>query len=252
MNVTRKTTPATRRAFTLVELMIVIAIIVILIGLVLAVSTALLRKSEERVTRAVMQNLDLAAKEWERQVDRPVTFQHATTEVGAWDVPFNPTLTSASNPSWPAAEGTLPVPYNSTLRAQRTVWYLDLISQQATVRDILAKIPEDNYRRIRTTAANPVYFTLREVLDGWGNPILAVFPGRLWGTGSNASGPIVDPSPADIDGTIRCQQEIDVLGAANVVNAQCRNRQVIFVSAGPDGDITTGADNIYSYGEDSQ
>lgn len=232
------------RGFSLVELMIVIAIIIVLIGLVLAVSTALLRKSEERVTRNVMQSLDLAVREWERQVDRPVTFQHAVAETGAWDVPYNPTLTSATKAGWPSGEGLLPPPYNTSLRAQRSLWFYDLIAQHSTAADILSKIPEDHYRRTRTTAANPVYFTLREVLDGWGNPIYAVFPGRLWGTGPSA-----DTNPADIDGTMRCQQEIDVLGAATVAAAQCRNKQVLFVSGGADGDITTTADNIYSYGE---
>ncbi|MFO0829718.1 MAG: prepilin-type N-terminal cleavage/methylation domain-containing protein [Phycisphaerales bacterium] len=234
------------RGFTLIELMIVIAIIVVLVGLVLAVTTSLLRKSEERVTRNIMQTLDAAMQEWERQVDRKITFQPTASATGAYDVPFNPNLQNITGQS----EGTMPAPYNSVLRAQRTLFLYELLSQQATVRDMLTKLPEENFRRVRTSAAVPVYFTIKEVLDGWSNPIYAVLPGHLFG--SLTSQGVNDTGSADLDGTARCAQEIDVLGAANDPKAQCRNRRVLFVSAGPDGDITTTADNIYSYGEDNQ
>ncbi len=232
------------RGFSLVELMIVIAIIVILVGLVLAVSTGLLRKSEDRVTRNVMQTLDASMREWQRQVDRPLTAQNTAAESGAYDVPFNPVLTNETNLLWPSSEGVLPPPYNSVLRAQRTIWLYELLGQQALARDMMSKLPEETFRRTRTAAAVPIFFSLKECLDGWGNPILAVFPGRLWVLG--------DVGTADLDGTIRSAQEIDVLGPAADVKAQCRNRQVLFVSAGPDGDLTTTADNVYSYGEEGQ
>lgn len=241
-----------RRAFSLVELMIVIAIIVVLAGLVLAVGTIVVAKNEERVTKNILSMLDAAEKEWERQADRSITFQNLA-EAGVWDVATDPKLDLLSG----QPEGGLPEPYKSRLEAQRTVAALEVISREGTVRDVLAKLPpvgkEESFRRIRKALPNNTfqYFDLKEVIDGWGNPIYMVFPGRLW------AGPL--DGVQDLDGTIRSDQEKLVLGAG--AKAQCRNRQVLFVSAGPDGilvdapattSVNEAADNVYSYGQEGQ
>lgn len=79
-----------------------------------------------------------------------------------------------------------------------------------------------------------------------------VFPGRLWVTG--------DAEQADLDGTIRSVSEDS--GSVNPpAFGVCRNRQLLFVSAGPDGkftddaatpEINERADNIFSYGQGGQ
>ena len=84
-----------KRGFTLIELMIVVAIIVILVGLTLAVITPILLKNEDRTTRNILTQLDAAVQEWERTLDRRVTFQNATAETGNWDIPFNPDFNAA-------------------------------------------------------------------------------------------------------------------------------------------------------------
>jgi type II secretory pathway pseudopilin PulG len=245
-----------RRGFSLVELTIVIGVIIILVALVLAVTTAVLAKNEERTTRATLAILDAAIKEWERQVDRRVTvpFSLAEGNTGNWDVPWDPNLQSIQ-PAPALPEGQLPAIYRITsgaepnfLEFQRTIWLLELIAQQPTVRDVITKIPEDSFRRIRVPqGSNFIYFTLKEVVDGWGTPILAVFPGRDW----TSADPV---ALRDTDGTIRTALE-------QSLGVSCRNRQVMFVSAGPDqrfndvpatGDVDERADNIYSYGQEGQ
>lgn len=240
-----------RRGFSLVELTIVIGVIIILVALVLAVTTAVLAKNEERTTRATLAILDASIKEWERQVDRRVTVPNDGSSAGTWDVPWDPLLT----PNPPPGEGQLPAIYRITsgaepnfLEFQRTIWLLELIAQQPTVRDVMTKIPEDSFRRIRVPqGSNFIYFTLKEVVDGWGTPILAVLPGREW-TSADAA------ALRDDDGTIRTALE-------QLLGVSCRNRQVMFVSAGPDqrfnnvaatGDVDERADNIYSYGQEGQ
>mgnify|MGYP000110480133 CR=1 FL=1 len=59
-----------RRAFTLVEMVVVISIIVMLVGLTIGVSVILSRKSEERETESVLKLLDLAMTEWETAAER--------------------------------------------------------------------------------------------------------------------------------------------------------------------------------------
>jgi len=237
------TRPASRRrpaGFSLLELTIVIGIILLLAALVLAVSTSVIAANEKRKTRNTLAVLDAAMKEWERQVDRPVTFQNAANETGTWEIPFNPTVAQLQIPA--NAQ-----PYNSDVNARRTAALLDLVSKQPDVEAILARLPEDTFRRIRAAGTTVVFSNVgKEALDAWGNPIRAVFPGRAFRPG--------DPGVADLDGTIRSASENDM-------GIVCRNRQVLFVSAGPDGivrDIPTtaaideSADNLFSYGQEGQ
>lgn len=238
-----------RRAFSLLELMIVVAIIIILVSLTLAVITPVLLKNEERVTRNVLSQLDAAVQQWETSVQRRVTYQNSTSapdNSGVWDIAFSPTF-----PATPAA------PFNGTnqTRFVRTSKLLDLIAQDSAAKEILAKIPAGNFGNVKraTAAANgDQMMDAKGVLDAWGTPIVAVFPGRDWSSS--------DPSSVlkDFDGTIRCSAE-DGTTATTSGWGICRNRLVLFVSAGPDQSfvdvsstttVDERADNIYSYGQE--
>lgn len=235
-----------RRAFSLLELMIVVAIIIILVSLTLAVITPVLLKNEERVTRNVLSQLDAAVQQWETSVQRRVTYQNSGSESGNWDIGF-----VANFPVTPAA------PFNGTnlTRFARTSKLLDLIAQDSAAKEILAKIPAGNFGNVKraTAAANgDQMMDAKGVLDAWGTPIVAVFPGRDWSSS--------DPSSVlkDFDGTIRCSAE-DGTTATTSGWGICRNRLVLFVSAGPDQSfvdvsstttVDERADNIYSYGQE--
>ena len=236
-----RTRPAA--GFSLLELTIVIGIILLLAALVVAVSTAVIAANEKRNTQNTLAVLDAAIKEWERQVDRPVSFQNATGETGAWDIVLDPTIASLGIPA-------AVTQYNGTGDLQkhrrRTVALIELLARQPDVETVLARLPEDTFRRVRT-ATTPVQFSnAKEAIDAWGNPIIAIFPGRAFRTG--------DTGNADLDGSIRTVSE-------NASPRTCQNRQVLFVSAGPDGAFTDNgstagvdesADNLYSYGEEGQ
>ena len=64
----------TRRAFTLVELVVVIGVILLLVGLTLSVSVAVIEQSERRETENVLRLLDMAMKEWEVTTDRKLSW----------------------------------------------------------------------------------------------------------------------------------------------------------------------------------
>lgn len=234
-----------RRAFSLLELMIVVAIIVILVSLTLAVITPVLLKNEERVTKNVLAQLDAAVVEFETSVQRRVTFPNSNAEGSAagtvWDIPFTPTFPVA--PAAPFNNVTL----NQT-RYVRTSKLLELLGQESKARDILAKIPTTNFGNIKKATNPPEYMDAKGVVDAWGTPIVAVFPGREWRP--------TDPASLlkDFDGTIRSASEDGTTPATSGWGI-CRNKMILFVSAGPDlsfYDVTGTSDderkdNIYSY-----
>lgn len=236
-----RTRPAA--GFSLLELTIVIGIILLLAALVVAVSSAVIASNEKRNTQNTLAVLDAAMKEWERQVDRPVSFQNVAGETGSWDIVLDPTLAALGIPAAVTA-------YNGTGDLQkhrrRTVALLELVARQPDVETVLARLPEDSLRRVRTASSPVQYANVKEAIDAWGNQIIAIFPGRAFRTG--------DAGTPDADGSIRSVSE----AASPRI---CRNRQVLLVSAGPDGILTdnasTGgvdeaADNLYSYGEEGQ
>jgi type II secretory pathway pseudopilin PulG len=236
-----RTRPAA--GFSLLELTIVIGIILLLAALVVAVSTAVIASNEKRNTQNTLAVLDAAMKEWERQVDRPVSFQNATGETGAWDIVLDPTLTALGIPA-------AVTQYNGTGDLQkhrrRTVAIIELVARQPDVETVLARLPEDTLRRVRTATTPVQYSNAKEAIDAWGNTIIAIFPGRAFRTG--------DTGTPDPDGSIRTASE-------TASPRFCQNRQVLFVSAGPDGAFTDNgstagvdesADNLYSYGEEGQ
>jgi type II secretory pathway pseudopilin PulG len=242
-----RTRPAA--GFSLLELTIVIGIILLLAALVVAVSTAVIAANERRNTQNTLAVLDAAMKEWERQVDRSVTFQNPSNPpdpTGAgytYDIIPDPTIASLGIP---AVVNTYNGSDDLRRHRRRTVALIELIARQPDVESMLARLPVDTLRRIRSATTPVQYANSKEAVDAWGNPIIAVFPGRAFRTG--------DPGNPDLDGSIRTVSE-------STSPRFCQNRQVLFVSAGPDGILTdiasTGgidesADNLYSYGEEGQ
>ena len=63
----------TRRAFTLMELVIVVGIILLLAALALSVSTALLARTERQKMADTLSILDAAVREWEASNGRQLT-----------------------------------------------------------------------------------------------------------------------------------------------------------------------------------
>ena len=223
----------THRAFTLVELVVVIGVILLLVGLTLSVSVAVIEQSERRETENVLRLLDTAMKEWEVLSDRKLTW---------WD-PYDP----------PDLKDQTDI-HSSTEPILIITEMLDVIGRSAPVKEIIAGIDPDLVYTYRAGTYPPwIDQPLQSeidgrfdgsltILDAWETPIYATHPGRPYN-------PNWDPlynTPRDPDGTVRTYNE-DEYGVA-------RNREVCFVSAGPDqrfGHLKTdpqGAeDNLYSY-----
>ena len=220
-----------RRAFTLVEMTIVIGIIILLAGLTLAVSVSVVQGSEIRQTELTIQLLDSAIQEWQTQADRSVTY-------GKPDEPFD------REESYEILQPNSPDESAAILVTKKL---LAIIMRPESIRQILAQIdPEftehNEFDHDDDTSTDDVETMI--VSDAWGNPYIAVLPGRLWVVGD-------DTYVRDDDGSI--QTEIEKMCGVAV------NRQLCFVSAGPDGkfgernalpdsvEFEQTRDNLYSY-----
>ncbi|MBC8200960.1 MAG: type II secretion system protein [Planctomycetes bacterium] len=196
------------RGFTLIEMMIVIAIIVLLAGLTLGISNKVLRGSEIRKTKDAITLLDTAISEWETEMDRSITFASVGAVGGNYDIPSDGIL---GIPVFNAAVDQEDM-YEAMDSRSEELWEL-LIEFEAS-KNILAKIHPDLIEEDEHGA---------RVIDAWGSPIGIVFPCGDF----EDSGLIALAQDASGDLTVRDQAE-DGLGS-------CLNKRAYLVSAGPDG-----------------
>ncbi len=192
--------------FTLIELVISIGLILLLAGLALSVSVAVIEQSERRQTQTVLALLDTAVKEWELTADRTLSWygERDETDPEAADIHFD-------------TDDVLII-----------TEVLNVISRSDRVKQIIAGIDPDLVYVYRRYVYPPWIHSAQQygeidvdgamtVLDAWGTPIYATHPGRIWTSGDRG------PDP---DGTIQTENERRY-GVAP-------NRRVVFVSAGPD------------------
>ena len=266
-----------KKGFTLLELLIVIGIIVIIASLVLAVSSSVVRASEERATKNTLEVLNMAAEEYERTVDRRISYRSAAVASG---IAQDPTVLQGSTPPVPlrydvatvpvppAGTGVTPwtslaTPYSSAagglpayspLPFQRTAALIGFMSESPTCAVLMQKLPDAIFRGIKPIGNLASFTAVRHCVDAWDTPIIAVFPGRDARRVADATGLADNPNFIDKDGTVKCDSEWG-LPTAGGMQVSCKDRRILFTSAGNDSRFTavTGAvyslsnDNLYSY-----
>ena len=232
-----------RRAFTLVEIVVVISIILFLVGLTLSVSTVVIERSEIRQTEITMRLVDMALQEWEALADRQIT----------WGGPAGAVYDMAGSWTPPAYSITQDIFVISEL--------LETIARASQVKDMIARIDAEFVHQYEAGVYPAWVPAVLEgiqdskwvgslaILDAWGTPIYPTHPGPLWTVVEREVG--TAGLERDEDGTIRIKNESEY-GIA-------RNQRICFVSAGPDGLFGTEtaldaeakekarADNIHSY-----
>lgn len=257
-----------RRAFTLLELLVVIGIVVLLAGLVLAVSSSVVRASEERATRNTLTVLDTALEEYERTLDRRVTYRSgaytgytadALTVAGVlqrYDIDTAPSAPPAGSgiAAWtglaqPYASAIAPagLPAYSNLPFRRTVHLIWAMSQSPSSAAIMAQLPDSVFRGIRPPGTSAGYTGVRHCIDSWETPIIAILPGR-------EATPADAAAIVDKDGTVKSDSEWATVQQGGF-RLSCKDRRVLWVSAGNDARLTDqsganyvpSADNLYSY-----
>ncbi len=234
-----------QRGFTLIELVVVIGIILLLVGLVMAVGTAVRQNGETQQTETTIELLEAAVQEWQTVAQRQLT----------WGIDNDP------QDAFYDIQGHAAGANGSTEDILVITELLQRIRRSSSVQSIIAQINPDFVHRYQqddnslwlTTAmevdeVNDRFVGELTVLDAWDLPIYATHPGRVAHDGFGDFDNLI----IDLDDTIRTFNE-DWYGVA-------KNRQVCFVSAGPDGDfghmnpvgndpdlLAATEDNVFSY-----
>lgn len=230
--------PAARPGFTLIEMVIVIAIIVLLVGLTIGVIATVNRSSETRTTENAIKLLDAALSEWQLSAERQFTMGTDNQPPG---VRYDIQLDYPGDPLGSAE--------------RQTSILLTRMFNTSSSKEILARIDPKILVR-KPDPANPAVMIVRAI-DPWDKDIVIVHPGRLWTQADNGV------LARDDDGTIHTQVTMPPGGTPIDVSEQrvgaCVNRRICFISAGPDGKFghleagapqaqrDQAADNIFSY-----
>ena len=249
-----------RRAFTLLELVIVIGIILILMGLALAVTSSVLASNDRRTMENTFKMLDQALESWQGQMGREMTFGRRVVPGGGTHPPDFTLAATGPSATYDIYEENFNTTYMICV-------VLEKLSASPEALEVLSRIPGTSLRPVpvnppATIIGEPIpanwsstsaqtdpnqmpYPTattphaVREIVDPWGRRIGVVTAGRR-ATKAELASTASSPPPVDVDdGSVRTADEQN-LGV-------CRNRRNAFVSAGPDGDFATLGDNLYSY-----
>lgn len=245
-----------RRAFSVLELVIVISVILVLMGIALTVTSTVLAANDRRTMQNTFLMLDQAIASWEAQAGRPLSFGRRTP-------PCDPDLTELPVRSPDFADFTtgpsaaFDIYEEDFLGTYAICVVLDRLAKSPDSAEIISRIPNTSIRMVPLLGANavqplptgwtsaaagtdpnqmPAYAEVREIFDPWGQRIAVNFPGRA-ATKAEIAG-----FPARIDGEDGTVRTLDECWMGT-----CRNRKICFLSGGPDGDLGTLADNIFSY-----
>ena len=242
-----------RRAFTVLELVIVIGVILVLMSLALTVTSVVLAANDRRSVQSTFVLLDQAITSWESQAGREMTAGRRANPLGTPTVPDFTLGTNGPTAGFDVYEENFNTTYAICVVLER-------LATSPDSAEIIARLPSTAIRFVPLNGTNaveplptnwtqttpqqdpnqmPPYASVREIFDPWNRRIGVIFPGRA-ATKAEVAAAVASPATIDVeDGSVRTMDE-HYLGI-------CRNRKMCFVSAGPDGDMGTTSDNIYSY-----
>ncbi len=242
-----------RRAFTVLELVIVIGVILVLMSLALTVTSVVLAANDRRSVQSTFVLLDQAITSWQSQAGREMTAGRRANPPGTPTVPDFTLGTNGPTAGFDIYEENFNTTYAICVVLER-------LATSPDSAEIIARMPSSAIRFVPLNGTNaveplptnwtqttpqqdpnqmPPYASVREIFDPWNRRIGVIFPGRA-ATKAEVAAAVTNPTLIDVeDGSVRTWDEQSM--------GICRNRKMCFVSAGPDGDFGTTADNIYSY-----
>ena len=239
----------------MLELVIVIGVILVLMSLALTVTSVVLAANDRRSVQSTFVLLDQALTSWESQAGREMTDGRRANPPGTPTVPDFTLGTNGPTAGFDIYEENFNTTYAICVVLER-------LATSPDSAEIISRLPSTAIRFVPLNGTNaveplptnwtqttpqqdpnqmPPYASVREIFDPWNRRIGVIFPGRA-ATKAEVAAAVTAPTSQGIDvedGSVRTMDE-HYLGI-------CRNRKMCFVSAGPDGDMGTTADNIYSY-----
>jgi prepilin-type N-terminal cleavage/methylation domain-containing protein len=198
------------RAFTLIELLIVIGVLGILITLGVLGFRQLSTQNKQKVTYTTLANCVSLLKELSSQAG-VTSFAAGTLAAPGVVTPDNPTVRDAAA---------------NDARAK----FFNVAWQVPALRKSLENFPQD--QRLPSSTPGGAFVPT----DAWNNPIIFVPKDGLTGVTLPQWDPLSNSYirvPFNINGTS--------------VNVTAPDGRPFFASAGPDGNFTTGEDNVYSF-----
>lgn len=192
-----------RRAFTLIEVTVTIAIIMVLAGLIVAAGVGVLRRQAVSSTENALAVLEAAYTEWKNLSGRDLTF-------GVVNEPNTNARYDVLDPNT----------YSEAEALFITQQVMAVLGRNPQVRDLLIQLNDERIKAV-TVTINGQPTESYNLFDAWDNPIFFVFPGRAFVPGFDA------PPGPDEDRTVRTIWE-QRFGIAQ------RGRGY-FISAGPSG-----------------
>ena len=224
-------------------------------SLALTVTSVVLAANDRRSVQSTFVLLDQALTSWESQAGREMTDGRRANPPGTPTVPDFTLGTNGPTAGFDIYEEN----FNSTYAI---CIVLERLATSPDSAEIISRLPSTAIRFVPLNGTNaveplptnwtqttpqqdpnqmPPYASVREIFDPWNRRIGVIFPGRA-ATKAEVAAAVTAPTSQGIDvedGSVRTMDE-HYLGI-------CRNRKMCFVSAGPDGDMGTTSDNIYSY-----
>lgn len=277
---------AHQRAFTLIEMLVVIAIIAVLVGITTMVGSAVINTGKKQATLGVIQSLDEALSAY---IDANGDIPPALVEVPFANLPsdIQGEMPGDSSAFYPAIDGSGQERTSANLKTVNSVALF--IQSASSVPEVQEHINAINTKFLRNYSADEtVQPFLLTAFDAWDNPIRYVHPKfhgiieRERRTLGDAGEPvnIVNPNkpffvtgalPTSPTSRVRMKfvrrnrlirldygDEGSSQGGANVGSISdfdllpdsdgglTTGSKPYFYSAGPDGDPSTHDDNIYS------
>lgn len=248
-----------RRAFTLIELLIVIAIIAVLVAVSMAVGTRVLGAGKSRTTEDVIRVLDASVVAYEQDAGEMPPAKYSYIPVSATPNNFFEYPIFDGRPATAGTDLDADPPIQSV--ARYTAMARAVPGANAVLQGLNAKFIRNAALTAPGTAANPPGTGI-EVLDGWGRPIRMVHPAYDGGYGAYFTASLQSGRPNltiserrgsgstnfDYRRSFRTFNPATAT-AGTVGDADegiCPNRRPYFYSAGPDGDPGKREDNVYT------
>jgi len=232
-----------RRGFTMIELLLVIGILLVLISMFFIGLRYVSQTAQVRDTKTALETAKAMLSEYQEatHLDRlPAGASNGWSWTGQETLPApSATVPWAIGPITPPTTTTAASPAYSNVNVTLgpdTAAVMYALEQMPANQTLITNLPA-NKKLVASVSINDVQVQVTFLLDSWGNVILFV-----------PSGGLVNVRFGGQTSTVTGQSAVGTTAAGGTpITITSPDSRPFFVSAGPDGDVSLGDDNVYSF-----